>query len=60
MVRIAVTTEGKSGEGRKADKAEERRARLGRELRANLLRRKAQASARLKTAAPEDEDVRER
>jgi hypothetical protein len=60
MARIAVTTGGKSGEGRKADKAEERRARLGRELRANLLRRKAQASARLKTAAPEDEDVRER
>jgi hypothetical protein len=55
-----VTTGGKSGEGRKADKAEERRARLGRALRANLLRRKAQASARLKTAAPEDKNVRER
>ena len=57
---MAVTTGGKSGEGRKADKADERRARLGRELRANLLRRKAQASARLKTAAPKDKDVRER
>ena len=60
MARMAVTPGGKSGEGRKADTADERRARLGRELRANLLRRKAQASARLKTAAPKNEDVRER
>ena len=50
----------KREKGRKADKATERRARLGEALRANLFRRKAQASARLKTATPEDEDARER
>jgi len=53
-------TGGKSEEERKADKAKERRARLGEALRANLLRRKAQSRVRRKTAATEDEDFRER
>jgi hypothetical protein len=53
-------TGSKREDGWKADKAKERWARLGRELRTNLLRRKAQASARLKTATPEEKDARER
>jgi hypothetical protein len=40
----------------KPAKSEERRTRLEKELRANLLKRKAQTKARLKTATTEAED----
>jgi hypothetical protein len=50
--------EGERPEGRKPAKSEERRARLDRELRANLLKRKAQTKARLKTATTEADDGR--
>ncbi len=51
-------TGGKSEEARKPGKAKERRARLGEALRANLLRRKAQARARLKPATSEADETR--
>jgi hypothetical protein len=53
-------TGSKGEDGRMADQARARRARLARELRANLLRRKAQAGARRSPARPKDEDARER
>ena len=50
--------EGERDEARKPAKSEERRARLEKELRANLLKRKAQTKARLKTATTEADDGR--
>jgi len=40
---------------KRAESAEARRARLGQELRANLLKRKAQARAREASTTPRDE-----
>jgi hypothetical protein len=43
------------GRGKKLERAELRQARLERELRANLLKRKAQGRARKASAAPRKE-----
>jgi hypothetical protein len=53
-----MTAQDKRDKSRETDKAAARRARLGVALRANLVKRKAQAKARPKTATSEDEDVR--